>query len=334
MACGVGSIITVGGAGANSSASLGGSGLHAGARTCEVATPAASPAAHANPGPSAVAFGTGTLDGDGGWGSCYGIAVNSLNGEVYVADYCGDRVAVFSSTAAEPPTFLRSIGSGALVLAGLGSGQSRQLRGPRGLAVHPATGVLWVADYGNDQLQALDPASGNGVGTAAIISLPHDIAFSPDGATLFVASQRSVVVMDVTTGTVRGRLGGEKELAAPCGVCVDHSGRVAIADQDAGRLSMWDPLSGRQVGEIVKPGMQWLGVAASASASDGTLYAIAAARYGVTVVDTRAWAVLRRITAAADGTTLGQPQALAVNGNSLLLAREGGRGLVLPLPSL
>jgi hypothetical protein len=149
-----------------------------------------------------------------------------------------------------------------------------------------------------------------------------------------VASQRSVVVMDVATGTVRGRLGDEKEPAAPCGVCVDHSGRVAIADQDAGRLSMWDPVSGRQVGEIVKPGTQWLGVAASASASDGALYAIAAARYGVTVVDTRAWAVLRRITAAPDGTALGQPQALAVNGNSLLLAREGGQGLVLPLPSL
>ncbi len=92
------------------------------------------------------AFGTpGAADGQFDFASSpSGIAIDSSDGSVYVADAGNNRIQKFTAGG----SFSLAFGS-----AGAGSGE---LNGPRGVAVDPSSGEVYVADTGNNRVQKFD----------------------------------------------------------------------------------------------------------------------------------------------------------------------------------
>ncbi len=83
---------------------------------------------------------------------------------------------------------------------------------PRGLAIVPGSGEVWVAARASDRVFVLDPASG---AVLATLSLPHgsgpmSVAVSPDGLRALVALHASaqVAVYDVPSRTLVKVIGG------------------------------------------------------------------------------------------------------------------------------
>ncbi len=112
-------------------------------------------------------------------------------------------------------TMLRRLSRGLVVstLVGVGATASA-LRGPDGLAAHPYTGMLFVADETAFQIKSVSPAgivkivagSGaqalvNGIGTAAMFSFPYHVSIDPTLTALYVAD-RAVRRIELATAEV------------------------------------------------------------------------------------------------------------------------------------
>jgi sugar lactone lactonase YvrE len=143
--------------------------------------------------------------------------------------------------------------------------ETAQFFHPRGLAIDNSTGILYVADTGNDRIRKITPegivstfaGSGSlnfsdGVGTAASFSSPSDLA---------IDSQRNLYVADILNHRIRkitsegvvttyagtgngGFVDGPAATARfynPAGVAVDSSDNVYVADSDNNRIRKITP---------------------------------------------------------------------------------------------
>jgi DNA-binding beta-propeller fold protein YncE len=268
-----------------------------------------------------MSFGAAADAGAGSFSGCRGIAVHPTLGRVYVADGATHRVAVFDAATGDFVTNL-----------GLGHGAAEgQYKSPRGLAVHPGTGELWVADAGNNRLQVLHPETGAVVRMVGGVKYPFGIAFSADGATLYVAEYHAnrIAGLRAADGVMTSRF-GDGSVNRPSGVCVDSAGRVAVC-YGSGSPTVWDPATQREVRAVTEAGAWWVGV--TVAQSTGVLYAVADGTEGVAVIEPGSSTVSRRILTTPDGSPLRNATAVAVYGDRLLVAcREwSGRVHVLPL---
>ena len=180
----------------------------------------------------------------------FGICVDS-NGIIYVADYGNHRVRKINSDG-----LVTTLAGGT---QGFLDGQGSQARFNylRGICVDAYSNVF-IADYNNHKIRKISPSGFvstiagsiegylNGLGSQAQFSYPSGIAVDLYGG-LYVVEEYNHTVRkikssgDVTTfaGTEPGFLDGTVDVAKffqPCGIFIDNSSNVYIADQSNQRI--------------------------------------------------------------------------------------------------
>ena len=175
-------------------------------------------------GTNAAATRVSTLAGSGSPGEADGAGTTAarFNGPrglalsgttLYVADQNNHRIRAIDLASANK-TVSTLAGSGSPGPAD-GVGTAAQFNSPRGIAV--SGGTLYVADYGNHRIRAIDiasrtvstlagsgsPGHANGVGAAAQFDGPTGIAVS--GGTLYIADtgNHRIRAVDIASRTVR-----------------------------------------------------------------------------------------------------------------------------------
>ena len=123
-----------------------------------------------------------------------GVAVGP--GGIYVADSVNDRVQLLGFDGTPRRTYGPS----------LNGGLSNELDSPRGVAISPANGLLYVASGGSDRILAIDPLTG------------------------------LRVLMFGGTGS------GPGQLELPGGIAIDAAGRVYVADINNHRVQRFSAL--------------------------------------------------------------------------------------------
>ena len=124
------------------------------------------------------------------------VAVDSGNGEVYIADGNGNhRVVVFDAAG----NYLRQMGGVGTGAGQFAAGVAGQAQGHPSCVVLPNNGLVYACDRGNDRINVFTKGSGTTPGTF-VTSIPvipgtaalgtlgsgSDISFSPDGAQTFM----------------------------------------------------------------------------------------------------------------------------------------------------
>jgi DNA-binding beta-propeller fold protein YncE len=178
------------------------------------------------------------------------------NGTVYVADNFNNRIRAIDPITAQVTTLA---GSG----SGFADGPSATARffRPFGVAVAP-NGTVYVADYLNHRIRAIDPTTGtvttlagngtagffDGPGATAQFTGPSGVTVNSDG-TVYVADRgnQRIRAIESTTGQVTTFAGNgtagfvdgpgaTAQFNGPSGVTVDPDGVVYVADFDNHRI--------------------------------------------------------------------------------------------------
>ncbi|HEY6004917.1 MAG TPA: hypothetical protein VIV57_18715 [Anaeromyxobacter sp.] len=156
-----------------------------------------------------------------------GVAV-SARGEILVADLAGGSVGVYDSAG----RLLRSMGRGA-----------HELAGPLGVAVHPLSGRVYVADAGAAQVRVFE-ASGAPAGAIDLAGgSPLGVAFDAAGLRTYVSdSKTGVVRVFDRAGALLGTIGTfASTLTRPAGVAVADDGSVYVVDSYQSQVVIFTP---------------------------------------------------------------------------------------------
>ena len=165
-----------------------------------------------------------------------GVAIDA-GGNILVADWGNHSIQQFSSTGKH----LKTVGT-------LGSGPL-QFQGPLGIAVHPRTHKVYVADQVNDRIQVLNSdltyssSFGSKGSNNGEFNRPHDISTDSAG-NVYVADHYNHRIQVFTVGGEYlrqfGKKGkGEGELDQPVSVAVDSHNVVYVGEWGNNRISIF-----------------------------------------------------------------------------------------------
>ncbi len=176
------------------------------------------------------------------------------------------------------------------------------------------------ADKSADGIAVLDAASGRLLRTLTGVSDPEQLAVSPDGARLYVASEDTgrAVILHESDGASAGSVdvGGEPEGVAAS----ERAGLVGVTSETGDTVALLDARSGRVVAKLAV-GQRPRDLVFS---RDGTrLYASGENDASVSVIDVRAFRVIRTAHLAGE---LVRPKGLALSPDGLRLYVTTGRG--------
>ena len=162
-----------------------------------------------------------------------GVAIDT-GGNILVADNC---IQQWSSTGKH----LRTVGT-------QGSGPP-QFVGPQGIAVHPHTGKVYVADWLTYRIQVLNSdltyssSFGREGSNNGEFNLPYDVATDREG-NVYVADRANYRIQVFTADGVYlrqfGKKGkGEGELKQPVSIAIDSGNVVYVGEQGNNRVSIF-----------------------------------------------------------------------------------------------
>lgn len=150
----------------------------------------------------------------------FGVAVDTAQHEVFVADSGSNNVSVINDTNLTDWT---SVPVGA---------------GPRGLAYDPSTGNVYVANNGSDNVTVFNASDLRAVANIAVGSGPVGVAADPAADRVFVADSLSdqVSVINTTTNNVVATLAAG---SFPYGVALDNTtGSVFVTNEGSYNLTV------------------------------------------------------------------------------------------------
>ena len=204
----------------------------------------------------------GSADGTGtaaSFNQPHGVAVSPDGGTVYVGDLAKNRIRKIDTSGGVTTTLAGSVTGGSAD----GTGTAASFNSPYGVAVSPDGGTVYVADTYNARIRKIDTSDGvtstlagstygfaDGTGTAASFDLPHGVAVSPDGGTVYVADTanhriRKIDTSDGATTTLAGSdtsgsadgTGTAASFKEPTGVAVSpDGGTVYVAGNRDNRI--------------------------------------------------------------------------------------------------
>lgn len=193
---------------------------------------------------------TGTQDGIGQsaqFSSPRGVAVNTLTGDVYVADGMNNNIRAISLSG-----MVTTLAGSTTGVAGYNdntAGTLATFRGPEGLAFDPkigTAGTLYVADSSNNVIRKIDIATtmvttlagsgswgnANGTGTSASFYYPTELAVDTSD-NVYVADTSNNSIRKVTSGGTVSTLAGAGTFNGPQGVAVNSTtGVVYVSDSN------------------------------------------------------------------------------------------------------
>lgn len=165
-----------------------------------------------------------------------GYVTAAPDGTLYVSNFVDNKVEVYDA-AGNPKDQL--VGSSGYHFA------------PGGLAVHPSTGQLWIANPVRDEVLRVSPNApaivGTGTGSGQL-DAPWAVAYGNDSMYVVDRSNDRIQKFDATSGAFRGLWGQEGfapgQFRSPVDVAVAPDGRVLVLDRwTAGdsELETFDP---------------------------------------------------------------------------------------------
>ncbi len=194
----------------------------------------------------------GSADGGPGQASFHGpsgVAVNSANGNVYVADATNSTIRMITADG----TVSTLAGTAGVYGSTDSASGTPSFNSPCGVACDPATGNVYVADSNNDTIRMITPAGVvttvagtpdqpgnlNGQGSAARFCIPMGVAFDPATGNLYVADMYNNAIRMLTPPSAQSPGWTVSSLPWPAqgrpytfpqGVAVDGSGNLYVAD--------------------------------------------------------------------------------------------------------
>ena len=238
---------------------------------------------------------TGSSDGTGSaaqFNYPWGVAMdNSGNG--YVADFRSSTIRKIT-----PAGVVTTIaGTAGVTGSSDGTGGGAQFSGPYGVAVD-GSGNVYVADTGNSTIREITPSGvvttiagaagviggSNGTGNAAQFNNPCGVAVDGSG-NIYVADTQNSIIRKITPAGVVTTLAGYTSRSGadgsgyadgagnvaqfnyPCGVAVDNSGNVYVADTGNRMIRMITPAG---VVTTLAGGLTRTGGAGVSGSADGT----------------------------------------------------------------
>jgi sugar lactone lactonase YvrE len=184
-----------------------------------------------------------------------GVAVTST-GDIVVADPGNNRIRLVT-----PGGVVSTLAGQTTAGFGDGTGAAASFNEPYGVAVIPSSGVIVVADTGNNRIRLVTPGGvvstlagstagfSNGTGAAARFSFPNGVAVLPDG-NIVVADYNNfrirLVRPDGVVTTLAGSgnwtfadgTGAAASFKEPVGVAVTSSGDIVVADPNNHRIRL------------------------------------------------------------------------------------------------
>lgn len=149
--------------------------------------------------------------------------------------------SVTASPAASPPVFRHAFGQSGRRLG--------QLSAPAGIAVD-AQGLLWVADTGNNRVQAFAPDGRLARILFGRFTAPQSVAVDAAGI-VYVADTGGNRVVAYRPFGLFLREYGAGTLVRPRGVAVDTAGRLHVADTGHQRIARFDVHTGAALPDFV-----------------------------------------------------------------------------------
>jgi Concanavalin A-like lectin/glucanases superfamily/NHL repeat len=184
----------------------------------------------------------GTLPGQ--FLSPQGISIDAASGKIYVTDTGNHRVQRFLSNG----TLDASWGTGGVVgTTGVLRRNHTGFDRPTAVAIHPLTGEIYVADYGNARLEVFNP-SGTYLRTYLAQYRIQGLAFDAAG-NLYAAGDDPNNSYSSADGRLRLLKVDDKLISASYSGGYDDLGRIlgAVALRPDGRIVIVDTLAGRLV---------------------------------------------------------------------------------------
>jgi sugar lactone lactonase YvrE len=200
-----------------------------------------------------------------------GVAFDSANGLIWVADTGNNRIDAFNesgsfvlafgkdvnktkvgTSATESERNLCTAASGNICKAGVSGSGPGQLTSPRGVAVTPS-GNIWVADTGNSRIQKFS-WTGSYMNTISLLGSegqlkePTGVAVAPDGSIWVADTGNNRVAQWNSSLTFVRKFGsggpGSREFNSPRAIEVDTKGNVWVADKGNSRVKKFDGTGG------------------------------------------------------------------------------------------
>lgn len=214
-----------------------------------------------------------------------------------------------------------------------GVGQE-QLNAPRGVAIDPLSGAVFVADAGNFRVVKLTSdgqfvqAWGQAGEAPDQFQEPYDLAVEPQGSLLVLDAVAQRLLRFTLDGQFQTTFGAELTFYRPRGLAVDAAGQLAVADTGGVRIVRLDA-SGSLLGQVGGPGsdLATQQPTDAALAPSGDLYFVEAESGAVTWLS--ADGSLNRWVGPAPASTIDGPHLAWRPAGGLFVSDPEGRRVLL-----
>jgi DNA-binding beta-propeller fold protein YncE len=221
-----------------------------------------------------------------------------------------------------------------------GFGTAAKISRPAG--IHFGGGTLYLCDYDNGEIRAIDLAS-TYVSTVAAVPAPRDLAIGKDGRLYITSQNNTIYAYDLAShelhalwgqpgvaGSADG-IGEQAQFRGPTGIVDDRQGHLYVADTDNQTIRKIDLSSGAVTTYAGTAGMSGFADGAVGAALFHQPDRMVIDAYGVIYVADRANHLVRAIdtTAGTVATVVGQRPNIGTLTGPLPGALSGPGGLAL-----
>ena len=130
-----------------------------------------------------------------------------------------------------------------MTVGGASGSEQLQFNSPRGIAAHPVTGDIYIAERGNNRVQVINTDFKFVHSIKSSLNHPHDVAFDSQNNLYVINNGGHCIDVFTSDGTHLRRFGSEGtdegEVKHPIGIAIDQHDVVYVAENDSHRISLF-----------------------------------------------------------------------------------------------